>query len=104
MDGQISHASYKKSTFESHCPKAEANPLTSDVLLQAISHPFILESLRSFQNNSYLFLELEFVPGGDLYDYLLDHGAMTEPHAQFYIAGIVLAIEYLQVGLLLKCC
>lgn len=48
-----------------------------------------------FKDNLYLFMVLEFVPGGEMFSHLRRMGRFTEPHAKFYGSQIVLTFEYL---------
>ncbi|CAF3167892.1 unnamed protein product [Rotaria socialis] len=69
--------------------------LAEKKILQALSSPFIVKLLYTFKDNSYLYLGLEFVPGGELFAHLRALGRYSEDMARFYSAQIVLAFEYL---------
>ena len=47
----------------------------------------------SFQDPSYLYLIMEFLPGGDLMTMLIKYDTFSEDVTRFYIAECVLAIE-----------
>jgi hypothetical protein len=49
----------------------------------------------AFQDNDFIYLAMEFVPGGDLLSHLmrLEQGKLDESAARFYLAEIVQAIE-----------
>ncbi|TKR96003.1 hypothetical protein L596_010086 [Steinernema carpocapsae] len=64
-------------------------------ILEKLDHPFIVGMYGSFKDNVYLYLILEFVNGGDLFFHLKSFIRFNECHARFYIAQIVLALEYL---------
>ncbi|CAF3642631.1 unnamed protein product [Rotaria sp. Silwood1] len=64
-------------------------------ILQAISFPFIVNLNYHFKDNSYLYMVLEFIPGGDMFSLLRKVGRFSEQHARFYAAQIVLTFEYL---------
>ena len=63
-----------------------------DVLSQA-KNPWIVDLKFSFQDNKYLYLGMEFLPGGDLMSLLMVRDILPELDAKFYAAELVLAIE-----------
>ncbi|TFK43506.1 AGC/NDR protein kinase [Crucibulum laeve] len=63
-----------------------------DVLAEADS-PWVVQLFYSFQDPSYLYLIMEFLPGGDLMTMLIKYDTFSEDVARFYIAECVLAIE-----------
>jgi ankyrin repeat protein/tRNA A-37 threonylcarbamoyl transferase component Bud32 len=63
-------------------------------IMKNLHHPFVLELFYCFENSNYIFLVLEFCPGGDL-ESLLDGKALSESKARFYLAEIVVGLEYL---------
>jgi len=69
--------------------------LSEKKILQALSCPFIVKLLYTFKDNSYLYLGLEYAPGGEMFTHLRAFGRYTEDMTRFYAAQIVLAFEYL---------
>lgn len=65
-------------------------------ILQSINFPFIVELDSWFKDSSNIYLVMEFVCRGDLYNYIRKIQAMGESGVRFYGAQIVLALEYLQ--------
>lgn len=59
------------------------------------SCPFIVGLKFSFQTPSDLYLVTDFMSGGELFWHLQKEGRFTEDRAKFYIAELVLALEYL---------
>lgn len=49
----------------------------------------------SFQDEEYLYLVMEYVPGGDVMSLLMKRDILTEQETRFYIAESILAIESL---------
>ena len=47
----------------------------------------------SFQDNNYLYLIMEFIPGGDMMTHLIHYDTFTENQTKFFIAETILAIE-----------
>jgi len=58
-------------------------------------HPFIVKLVRTFKDRNYLYFLTELVTGGELYDAIRKLGLLTRDQAQFYLASMILAIEYL---------
>jgi len=63
-----------------------------DILAKA-NNPWIVELKYSFQDSDYLYLCMEYLPGGDLMTLLMKKDIFTEIEARFYAAEIVLAID-----------
>ncbi|CAL1700648.1 unnamed protein product [Somion occarium] len=63
-----------------------------DVLAESNS-PWVVQLYYSFQDPSYLYLIMEFLPGGDLMTMLIKYDTFSEDVTRFYIAECVLAIE-----------
>ena len=63
-------------------------------VLKQVSHPYIIKLHYSFQTPDYLYMILDFCPGGDL-SYHIIKNLFEEDEAQFFIAELILAIEHL---------
>lgn len=63
-----------------------------DVLAESDS-PWVVQLYYSFQDPQYLYLIMEFLPGGDLMTMLIKYDTFSEDVTRFYIAECVLAIE-----------
>jgi len=63
-----------------------------EVLSQA-KNDWIVNLKFSFQDNKYLYLGMEYLPGGDLMSLLMDRDILPELDAKFYAAELVLCIE-----------
>jgi len=64
-------------------------------ILAMLSHPFIVGMHFWFEDSDFLYYILDYVPGGELYHHLLRRRRFPESLARFYMAEIVLALEYL---------
>ncbi|XP_060674919.1 uncharacterized protein LOC107424100 isoform X2 [Ziziphus jujuba] len=62
-------------------------------LLAEVASDFIVKLYYSFQDTEYLYLIMEYLPGGDMMTLLMREETLTETVARFYIAQSVLAIE-----------
>jgi serine/threonine kinase 38 len=67
--------------------KAERNALS------VVDSPFIVTLYFSFQDESYLYLIMEYLPGGDVMTLLIRKDILSEDETRFYIAETVLALE-----------
>ena len=63
-----------------------------DVLSEA-KNEWIVDLKFSFQDQNYLYLGMEFLPGGDLMSLLMARDILPEQEAKFYAVEIVMAIE-----------
>lgn len=63
-----------------------------DVLSVATS-PWVVELKCSFKDEKYLYLVMEYLPGGDLMSLLVKKDTLSEDEARFYMAEMVLAVE-----------
>jgi len=64
-------------------------------LLSMINNPFIVNMVNHFQDESKVYMILEFVPGGELYSYLRNEMRLSNDAARFYACQIVSAFGYL---------
>ncbi|MBA0858865.1 hypothetical protein Goshw_001237 [Gossypium schwendimanii] len=67
--------------------KAERN------LLAEVDSNCIVKLYCSFQDEDFLYLIMEYLPGGDMMTLLMRKDILTEDEARFYVAETVLAIE-----------
>jgi serine/threonine kinase 38 len=63
-----------------------------DILSQA-KNPWIVDLKVSFQDEKFLYLAMEYLPGGDLMTLLIRKDILSEDESRFYIAESILAIE-----------
>jgi tRNA A-37 threonylcarbamoyl transferase component Bud32 len=68
--------------------------ISESKIMKELDHPFILSLHYSFECSNYLYLVLEYCPGGDL-ECLLESGPVSESRARFYLGQIILGLEYL---------
>ncbi|KNC78295.1 AGC/PKC/PKCH protein kinase, partial [Sphaeroforma arctica JP610] len=84
----------KKSDVVEHddyeCAKVEKN-----VLSVSNGCPFLAHCYSTFQSEDRLFFVMEYLNGGDLMFHVIRDGAFPEVRARFYMAEIVLALDYL---------
>lgn len=63
-----------------------------DILAESES-PWVVKLFTTFQDLDFLYMLMEFLPGGDLMTMLIKYEIFSEDITRFYIAEIVLAIE-----------
>lgn len=64
-------------------------------IMKQLNHPFIVPLYYAFQTPKHLYLILEMCPNGDLFGLIEKKGRIEESIARFYIAEVILALEYL---------
>ena len=69
--------------------------LEESKFIKNLMHPFIVEGYRSFQDDGYLYDMVQFIRGEEFYDAIREMGLLGSEDAQFYIASIVLILDYL---------
>ncbi|CAK8543614.1 unnamed protein product [Lathyrus sativus] len=62
-------------------------------LLAEVDSNCIVKLYCSFQDDDYLYLIMEYLPGGDMMTLLMRKDTLTEDEARFYVGETVLAIE-----------
>ena len=67
--------------------------LNEQIIMSKASSPWIVDLKASFQEDEYLYLVMEYLPGGDLMNLLIQKDILTEKEAKFYISELILAIE-----------
>ncbi|KAJ3220996.1 hypothetical protein HK099_003833 [Clydaea vesicula] len=75
--------------------KQEKQMLNEKNILKGINHPFIVELFQTFQDQTYLYMVLEYVAGGDLFTYLRKVQKFSEEEATFYVSEVLIALDYL---------
>lgn len=75
--------------------KQVKHALNEKRILQALNHPFSVHLEYSYQDNSYLYMALPFVSGGEMFSHLRKMKKFEEVLSQFYTAQVLLAFEYL---------
>ncbi len=63
-------------------------------ILSKSANKWIIDLYCSFQDEDSLYLVMEYMPGGDLMNMLIKKDIFSIEEARFYIAEIILAVEY----------
>lgn len=79
--------------------KQQKNVVNEKAIMARCNHPFILKLFQTYKDATSLYLLTEFVQGGELFTYLhcspSSPGRLSNDHARFYAAHVLLALEYL---------
>ncbi|KAJ1266297.1 hypothetical protein BS78_08G140400 [Paspalum vaginatum] len=62
-------------------------------LLAEVDSAYIVKLYCSFQDDEFLYLIMEYLPGGDMMTLLMRKDTLTEDESRFYVAETILAIE-----------
>ncbi|KAI8915845.1 kinase-like domain-containing protein [Gorgonomyces haynaldii] len=63
-------------------------------IMKLINHPHVLSLYDVYETEKNLFLVLEHVEGGELFDYLVKKGRLTEQEAVGFFQQIILGVDY----------
>jgi protein-serine/threonine kinase len=64
-----------------------------DILTEAKESPWVVKLHACFQDTAFLYMLMEFLPGGDLMTMLIKYEIFSEDITRFYMAEITMAIE-----------
>lgn len=81
--------------IEKRLSKAERLALEVNVMRKAGAHPHIVQLIDVFESDTQLQLVLELVEGGELFEYLVEHGPYSEGTAALHIRDVTKAIAFL---------
>jgi len=79
-------------------PKQKKSPATFELerkILEQVSHPFLVKLHFSLESQLKTYLVLEYCSGGDLFFHLCQRRCFSEDVARFYVAEVILALEFL---------
>lgn len=76
-------------------PTSPVPPQNERRCLEAVDSPFTTKLICAFQDRENLYLAMEFVEHGELFNLLQDHGPLAEAPATFYASQIAVALWYL---------
>jgi serine/threonine protein kinase len=64
-------------------------------ILSKVDHPFIVRLLWTTHTNSLIYLLLEYLPGGELFQMMRKNEKFDAKTAIFYASEVLLALDYL---------
>ena len=83
----------KKMRKEDMLNKNQLMHVRTEKEIMTASNPWIVKLKYSFQDEYYLYLVMDFLPGGDLMNLLMKKEILTEDEARFYTAEMILAVD-----------
>ncbi|XP_072307479.1 cAMP-dependent protein kinase catalytic subunit PRKX [Eucyclogobius newberryi] len=75
--------------------KQETHVHNEKEVLSEVNHPFLIRLFWTHHDDRFLYMLLDYVPGGELFSYLRSRGRFSNSAGLFYTSEIVCAIEYL---------
>ncbi|KAK4705875.1 hypothetical protein P7C70_g339, partial [Phenoliferia sp. Uapishka_3] len=82
---------------QEHAEKADKTLLGIEreiVIMKLIEHPNVLRLIDVWETTSELYLIMEYVPGGELFDYLVRKGKLGADEALHYFQQIISGVDY----------
>ncbi|KAJ2605588.1 3-phosphoinositide dependent protein kinase-1 [Coemansia sp. RSA 1722] len=66
-------------------------------ILQALNHPFVVRLHYAFQDSQSLYFVIDLAANGELLSWIRKLGGLAEESARFYLAEIIVAVEYMHM-------
>lgn len=86
---------FRKASLTTHERLVQQTKTERAILESVKRHPFVVKLFYAFQDEEKLYLILEYAQGGELFTQLAKARMFPEPVAVFYMAEMVLALDYL---------
>ena len=83
----------KKMRKEEMLKKNQLMHVRTEKEIMTANNPWIVNLKYSFQDEYYLYLVMDYLPGGDLMNLLMKRDILTEDEARFYTAEMILAVD-----------
>ena len=75
--------------------KQEEHIMNEKKVMNMCVHPLIVNLHGCFQDDSSLYMVMEYIKGGELYSVMNKEGTLSNDHARFYAAEIMEALVFL---------
>ena len=83
------------SKVKAYLKKSISSTLLEKQILSYLHYPFLANLNFSFQDKEYLYLVLDYLPGGDLRYYINKGIIFSETQIKFFISNIILSLDYI---------
>jgi len=60
-----------------------------------VKFPFIMNFFKSLKDKNNIYFLVEYIRGMELFDVIREIGILSSSDSQFYVASLLLSIEYL---------
>ncbi len=71
------------------------NVLLEKLILLQVNHPFIVSMEFVFQRSYRIYFIMDYIKGGELFQYMREERRFSEDRARFYAGQIALGLGYL---------
>ena len=72
-------------------------------ILEKLDHPNIVRTLGTYQDETSLYIAMEYIPGGEVFSHLRTMGRFEIDVARFYAAELVLVFQYIHsIGIIYR--
>lgn len=76
--------------------KGKEDSLENEIkVLRRLEHPNIVELMETFEDKEHVYLVIQLVTGGELFDRIVDKGSYTEKDAADLLRQVIEAIDYM---------
>ena len=66
-------------------------------ILTVCNFPLIVKLVESYKDTHFIYFLLEYIEGGDFFDFLGELGICNNSTARFYFGCLLLCVEYLHI-------
>ncbi|KAI8807921.1 kinase-like domain-containing protein [Cladochytrium replicatum] len=63
-------------------------------LMRLLHHPHIVEVMDILENDTHIFMIMEYAQGGELFDYIVNRGKLSEKESRHFFRQILSAVGY----------
>lgn len=75
--------------------KIDRQIINEHISMNRINHPFIIKYYKTFVSDLNIHFVIEYIEGMEFFDVIRKIGLLKSSQAQFYVAQIMVALEYL---------
>ncbi|KAI8370743.1 kinase-like domain-containing protein [Choanephora cucurbitarum] len=89
---------FEKSRFAKRSKMLESIINEVSIMHNMKKHPFVVQMIRTFNEAHRMYLVLEYVPDGELFQYVVDNKSLDENTTRFIFWQLFTAIKYLHLN------